>query len=136
VLLADAARSGGAQSHVGRAAHLVLTGGTEEAWKIIGRKLAMNALLIQHSPWSRLLTVCVLGAAAMLWNSGGGALKRMRGNPQVHGGAIAAAVAALAALLFNDSGVLAAAAAFIYVWSAVAVAAFSGQTGINKSDAP
>jgi len=123
LLVFDIARSGGAQSHMGRAAHLIATGGTGEILTIIERKAAMNLTLIQHSPWSKLLGASILGVIALLAAVAPAHLRRIRDDRGIYGGAVAATVGAFAALALNDSGVVAAATAFIYVWAVTLVAA-------------
>jgi uncharacterized membrane protein len=123
LLLVDSMRSGGAQSHVGRAAQLIRSGGAGQILIIIERKVSMNLMLLQHSAWSKLLLASVVAVIALLYSRRLDVLARLRANAFVHSGVIAAAVGALAALLLNDSGVVAAATAFIYVWTAVLLAA-------------
>lgn len=121
LVLADLMRSGNAQSHIGRAILLIQEGGAGQILTIIERKAAMNLLLIQHSAWSKLLFSTVAAVAIFLFARGSDVTERFRANRFVHSGVIAAAVGSLAALLFNDSGVVAAATAFIYVWTAVLI---------------
>jgi hypothetical protein len=121
----DSMRPGGAQSHVGRTAHLIHTGGIEELLIIIGRKISMNFMLIQHSAWSKLLIVSVIAVAAMLSVRNLNVLERLRENRYMYSGLVAAVVGSVAALILNDSGVVAAATAFFYVWTAVIIAALT-----------
>jgi hypothetical protein len=121
----DSMRPGGAQSHVGRTAHLIRTGGAGEILIVIGRKISMNIMLIQHSAWSKLLIVSVIAVITMLSARHLSVLERLGENKYVYSGLVAATVGTIAALILNDSGVVAAATAFIYVWTAVIIAALS-----------
>jgi len=123
LLVFDSLRSGGAQSHIGRTTHLVAAGGASQIWMIIERKAAMNLMLLRYSPWSKLLIASIAAVLAVLGTRHLHALERLRTDRAVHSGVIGAAVGAFAALVLNDSGVVAAAVAFIYVWTAVLLAA-------------
>lgn len=117
----DALRGGQSQSHLGRALHGMREGGPGQIGLIVERKLAMNAFLIRVSIWSRLLGVYIAGTVlALAW---GGALSRLRPLPLHVGVALFGAIGGtLGALVFNDSGIVAAATAFVYVWSLVLLA--------------
>jgi hypothetical protein len=125
MVLADSIRSGGAQSHVGRAAHLLVSGGFGEFMLIVERKLEMNIKLIQYSPWSKLLIASVVSAAIVFRTERFDVPERLRLNRDVHSGVIAAGVGTVAALLLNDSGVVAAATAFLFVWTAIVLTALA-----------
>lgn len=124
MLLVDLMRPGGSQSHVGRAAHAIASGGAEQMLIIIGRKISMNWKLLQYSAWSKLLIASVASVGLMLWTKSFDVLSVLRRNKPVHSGIIAAVSGAIAALIFNDSGVVAAATAFIYVWTSIVLASF------------
>ena len=125
LLLVDLMRSGGAQSHVGRAVLLIREGGASQILMIIERKMSMNLLLIQNSAWSKLLVSTIVAVAVFLFTRRFDLTARFRKNRFIQSGIIAAAVGALAALLLNDSGVVAASTAFIYVWTAVMIVTLS-----------
>ncbi|MEN6519781.1 MAG: hypothetical protein ABFD46_01320 [Armatimonadota bacterium] len=121
LVVVDSILPGSTQSHVGKAAHLIATGGIGEIGTIIGRKLVMNLMLLRNSTWSKLLIVSAAAVIAFLSVRNRDALTRLRGMPHIHSGVIAATVGTAAAFLLNDSGVVAAATAFIYVWTFVAI---------------
>ncbi|MBN2561743.1 MAG: hypothetical protein JXQ75_12515, partial [Phycisphaerae bacterium] len=116
----DALRGQGNESHLGKAVGLALSGGLGETGIIIKRKLAMNLTLIKVSVWSRLLLAYVLSAILIL---------QRRDVPARFGtlpsGARVAAYGVLggtlAALIFNDSGVVAASTCFVYAWALLAL---------------
>ena len=125
IALADQLRSGEVQSHVGRAVGLITSGGIGELFTIMVRKLEMNMILIQNSPWSRLFFVLAASSYVVLKINRLDVINRLRKSPDVTIGIIAAGVGAIAALLLNDSGIVAAAAALIYVWTALMLTALA-----------
>jgi len=122
MIVLDVIRSGGAQSHIGRAMELISSGGAVEIWKIIERKMGVNIRLLTSSPWGKLLAVSVISAIAMLGMRHGEGLRKLRTDRHVYSAVIAAAIGITAAFLLNDSGTVAAATAFIYVWMLVVIA--------------
>lgn len=105
---------GGHQSHIGQAVALIRSGGIVEALPIAARKLHMSLLLLQLSPWSRLLGAGAVAVAFLLF--------RVRAVPRDQRAAVGAlCVGAVAALATSDAGVipaaemLAAAAAFLLI---------------------
>lgn len=104
----------GLPSHVGRLGAAVDRGGYAALWETIGRKLAMNWRLIRYSIWSRALVV-LLGVMVVLCFYPVGVLKRLyRQQPEMLQISAAGGAGALAALLTNDSGVVAAALVLLY----------------------
>lgn len=127
LVVVDSMLPGSTQSHMGKAAHLIATGGIGEIGTIIERKVAMNLMLLQYSTWSKLLIVSVAAVIALLSVRDRNVIGRLRKIPHIHSGVIAASVGTAAALLLNDSGVVAAATAFIYVWTLVALVYLDGR---------
>ena len=111
----DMARPVELQSHVGRAAHQILTGGWEEAWIIITRKLGMNIKLIGSTIWSWVFMV-VLVVLALLVYRPVGAMKQLRQEkPYIVKAFIGIITGALVGLAINDSGIVAASTTSIYL---------------------
>lgn len=112
--LADSLRSPAVQTHLGRAVTLIRQDGLSPFWQIVERKLAMNIKLIRYSGWSR---VVVFAAGAMLVT---GVVPYGRGrdfgtrHPHVAKAVQASLGGALAALVFNDSGIVAAGTLLIF----------------------
>jgi hypothetical protein len=125
IALADQLRSGGFQSHIGRAIGLTASGGIGELFIIMARKLEMNIILTQNSLWSRLLFILAASSYVLLRINRLEVINRLRKSPDVTIGIIAAGVGAIAAVLLNDSGVVAGAIALIYVWTALLLTALA-----------
>ncbi len=100
--IADSFRPESRQSHFGRAVAGIRRDGAGAALDIILRKTSLNLMLLQRSPWSLLLAASAGGAAFVSW-------KCRRRAPA----AVWATAGAL--LVFNDSGVLAAAASSLWI---------------------
>lgn len=102
---------GSNQSHVGRFLAAVLNN-PEELWLTLGRKLAMNWKLIRWSQWSKAFAALFTAALVIFVYQRKPLAQRLgRSWPQVRG----ALTAALAALVFNDSGIVAAATTLLFL---------------------
>jgi hypothetical protein len=112
----DSLRGQQYESHLGKAIRGIREGGFGALWDIAARKLSMNWMLIRLSIWSRLLGV--YAASGILALVAGGAASRLRPMPMHLRAAFAGAIGGtLAALAFNDSGVVSAATASVYPWA-------------------
>lgn len=110
----DAAQTVDAQSHFGRTIHLMRANGISEAYNIIVRKIAMNIKLIRWSIWSQVFLV-TLAAIIFLFYRPIGVMKRVREKfPYLTKGFWGVAAASIVALIFNDSGIVAAATMSIF----------------------
>jgi len=130
----DQLRPGAAQSHVGRAVHLITTDGFNQALTIIDRKLSMNLMLLKNSAWSKLLITSVAAVIVLLSSRHLNPIGQLRENRHIQAGIIAATIGSIAALIFNDSGVVAAATAFIYIWTAVTLAAMTSSAKLENGE--
>ena len=102
---------GSGQSHVGRF-FLAVAEDPGEFWRVISRKLAMNWRLIRWSQWSKAFAAMLAAALGLFLTRRRPLSQRLgRSWPQVRG----AMAAALAALALNDSGIVAAATALLYL---------------------
>ncbi|MHB0912918.1 MAG: hypothetical protein ACYC2Y_05680 [Armatimonadota bacterium] len=122
----DSLRAPEAQSHLGKTISLILSGGPGQMWLVVKRKLSMNLLLLQVSPWSRLLLAYVASSVII----GAQVAKRFR--IAVLGGL----GGILAALIFNDSGVVAAGTAGAYLWALTVLSATIKKGGTVKPAPP
>lgn len=107
--LYDLAQGTPAQSHLGMSIELVRSGGGVELLDIIGRKLSTNWRLIRYTIWTRVFLTGVAALAVLMhWPRGLMAVVAGR-YPVVSSSIRAELLAAGAALLANDSGIVAAA---------------------------
>lgn len=108
-MVLDGANDPGEQSHIGQTVELFRRQGLEALFLIVKRKLAMNIRLIRYSIWSRALLV-TLGAiaASFIWPSRFIFWLR-KTHPFVAKGVAGVVIGSVFALIFNDSGVVAAA---------------------------
>lgn len=120
---------GSNQSHVGRFFAVVLSE-PGEFWLAVQRKLDMAWRLMRWSLWSRAFVALLVAALWMLFARRQYFARRLgRRWPQVRG----AMVAALAALLFNDSGVVAAATTLLYLTLPLLYYEFSSSSWLMDS---
>jgi hypothetical protein len=105
------------RSHIGRSLTVAATSGFDVR-ALVGRKLAMNLRLIHAHRWDLLFPLAVVALWAALRGAG-----RWRGVwtefPRARAGLVSALVAALVALVTNDSGIIAAGAMIGVVASAM-----------------
>ncbi len=101
-------------SHVGRAMWLIRLEGGEEAMNIIHRKAAMNAKLFRYSLWSRIL-VLFLALKGFLYYHPPGLLRKIKEKyEKLYRGFAGIIAGSIAAILLNDSGVVAGATVLLY----------------------
>lgn len=113
-LAVDLKRSAGLQSHFGRNAALILAGGWPEILNIIVRKTEMNLKLIKYTLWSRIF-IASLGSLALLFYRPVGVMAVIRSrHPDLYRGFVGVVIGSIVALVFNDSGVVAAATTMIF----------------------
>lgn len=112
----DNLRSAG-QSHVGRAAQILVGGDWLEFWSILERKLAMNMMLVANSAWSRAFFFCVCACLVLLLLPDWNARSALKHGAALRIAAIGVTAATAGALLLNDSGVVAAATCVVYLWA-------------------
>lgn len=116
--LFDFLRGAEQQSHIGRAARLVFTGGPlqglQEAFNIIERKVSMNWKLLRYTIWSRVF-LATLGGFALLFYLPVGRMQAFKLRcPDLFRGFVGIIIGAIVALIVNDSGVVAAATTMIF----------------------
>jgi len=117
LIAADFGRDPARQSHIGRNARLILSGGLEELVKIIYRKLEVNIKLIKYTIWSRFF-LASLGSLTLLFYRPVGIMRIVRSEyPYLFRGFAGAIVGSIIALIFNDSGIVAAATSMIFTAS-------------------
>ncbi len=104
----------GTGSHVTRALWIALQGDWAEIRAIAQRKLAMNWRLMRYSIWSKGLLVALGIMAVLVYRPTPGVKGIMEKHPNLRGIVLATIVGSLAALLFNDSGVVAGGTTSIY----------------------
>lgn len=96
----------GSTTHMGKTINLIMTGGVQEIFIIIKRKLAVNFMILKYSTWSYFLLIA-LGLLAFLWFKPVGVLRRSLVNHKGISASISAAiVGGVAGFIFNDSGIL------------------------------
>lgn len=111
---AAAPAGAGAQSHIGRAMDILAAGRTDLIAAIIVRKLQMNAHLIGVSAWTKVLAAGLLVMAVAVVRPRGALRRWETEHPYYMNAFIAIAIGSVAALAFNDSGIVAAATMIVY----------------------
>ncbi|GIP35147.1 membrane protein [Paenibacillus sp. J2TS4] len=112
--VANAVLKGASSSHIGDSFRYLLAGNGGEIRSIIARKLKMNLHLIRVSIWSKVVLTCVLVIAALLLKPPRRMLCWKKAYPLLVNGWIAITMGAVVALVFNDSGIVAAGTMITY----------------------
>ena len=104
-----------AQSHIGRAFDHLLSGDFAEIVDIASRKLATNIRLIKASLWGKVFFISLLAMTVLIIQPLRGVRWLQMRYPYLFHGFTAIVISALSALVFNDSGIVSAATAIVYV---------------------
>ncbi|SFM12531.1 hypothetical protein SAMN03159341_11754 [Paenibacillus sp. 1_12] len=102
------------QSHIGRAFGTLEQGRLDVIGATIMRKLEMNGHLIKVSAWSKVLLTGLLVMTVLVLRPRGRFQQWQRRYPYLMHGCAANVIGSIAALLLNDSGIVAAATMIIY----------------------
>lgn len=114
LLYLDLQRPTEAQTHFGRSAAVVLGGGWPEVLQIVKRKTELNIKLFKYTIWSRVFAAS-LGSLAFLFYYPVGVAARIKEEfPDLFAGFLGTVAGSIAALIFNDSGIVAAATTVVY----------------------
>lgn len=124
------------ESHIGRALRLLQEGRYDAIADTIIRKLRMNWRLIGVSSWSKLLVTALFVMAVTVWLQRGMFRRWQERHPYLMHGFAASAVGAVAALLINDSGVVAAATAIVYIAVPMLLLRLSPEEDIGNQPVP
>lgn len=112
---ADSPAAFARESHVGRAFHALRAGQFDQIGYLIGRKLQMNVHLLRASVWSKVLITSLFVMAVLVLRPRGRLRVWQHKNPYWMYGFSANMIGAIAALLLNDSGIVAAATMIVFV---------------------
>ena len=107
-------RLSNSSSHIGRALGLTAQLGLQVVLGILQRKANMNLKLLRYSQWSRVLLMLIMAFCAVFFGPYRHRLQLQRKYPLLTACLRGALVAAILALIANDSGVVAAATALLY----------------------
>ena len=110
----DLLRPAELQSHFGRNASLILSGGWQEIQNIIVRKTEMNLKLIRYTIWTRIFIASLVSLALLFYRPVGVMTTIKKRYPDLYKGFAGVVTASIVALIFNDAGIVAAATTMIF----------------------
>ncbi len=110
----DLLRPAELQSHFGRNASLILSGGWQEIENIIVRKTEMNLKLIRYTYWTRIFIASLVSLALLFYRPVGVMATIRKKHPDLYKGFVGVVTASIVALIFNDAGIVAAATTMIF----------------------
>ncbi len=102
-------------SHIGQAFELTRQQGLPALAGIFRRKVSMNLKLVRYSLWSRVLLMLILTLSTVFFGPYRRSLRLQRNKPTLTGCLRGAVIAAILALIANDSGVVAGATALLFL---------------------
>ena len=105
----------GSESHLGSFVHQIIVEGPSVIFNTFGRKIAMNIKLAQTSVWVNILLSGIAIIAVLIFRPSEHFRKIARKYPIIFKGFIASMVGCVITLLVNDSGIVAASTASIYI---------------------
>lgn len=113
--LLDSIRAVDIQSHMGKTTNAIRQNGLSELLKIFYRKISMNIRLFRTTQWTRVFLTSLGVIVLLLYRPVGIFRDVFRRHEILIKGLTGATIGAIAALLFNDSGIVSAATAMIFV---------------------
>ena len=105
----------GTESHLSLFIGKIITNGPSEIIQTFGRKIAMNIKLAKSSIWVNLLLIGIVIIGGLIFKPSKNTNKIKEDYPFVFKGFCASMVGCIVTLLVNDSGIVAAATASIYI---------------------
>lgn len=136
VVRLDLLRQPQMQSHIGQAARLLKTHGLAAAWGMVAQRLAMSLRLFLYTPLNGLGFVICSAAVISIAAAPARARALRRHYPWAWSGLAAAGLGAVAATMFNDSGVVAGGAMMTYVLGGLLALPLAAKDGVrNGQDA-
>jgi hypothetical protein len=105
----------GTQSHLSVFVNQILVQGPSAIVQTFARKIAMNVQIAQTSSWSNILLLAIIIIVVMMFKPPTHLKNLANKYPYIFKGWIASLVGCIVTLLVNDSGIVAAATAIIYV---------------------
>ena len=102
------------QSHLGRSVNLLFVGGWEEMLSIVTRKVQMQLRVINYSIWGWILLLLVLVSTYLVFRPAHLIKKTQQQLPVIYSALQGITMAAIIAIIVNDSGITAAAVLALY----------------------
>jgi hypothetical protein len=115
IFLFDSMRAVDSQSHMGQTVSLIRENGLIELLYIAKRKIEMNIRLFRYTIWTRVFLLSMLSVILLIFRPIGIFRDIAERYPKVVKGIVAALIGCIAALLVNDSGIVAAGTSMIYI---------------------
>lgn len=102
-------------SHISKTVELIQTRGWQSLVLIFGRKMAMNYKLLKYTVWTRALLTSMMVLVALLYKPPYLLRVIFQKYKHLYHGFLGTGVGCLLALIFNDSGIVAAATMMIFI---------------------
>ncbi|SNX55230.1 hypothetical protein [Thermoanaerobacterium sp. RBIITD] len=110
----DSLRPVSQQTHIGQTFNLIKGYGLNPLFKIFARKLSMNMKLFRYSIWSKVLITLIIVLFVLFYKPIGVMKNFLKNHKYVYICFFSTIIGSIFALVFNDSGVVAAATMMVY----------------------
>ncbi len=114
IFFIDSVRAVGSQSHLGQTISLIRENGIYELINIVSRKVSMNIKLFKYTIWTRVFLLSLISMVILFFRPIGIVKNAAKRYPMAVKGLAAGIIGSIAALLTNDSGIVAAATAMVF----------------------
>lgn len=115
VFMLDSIQMIDSQTHMGQTVALIKQNGIKELLNIFDRKISMNIRLFRYTIWTRVFLISLASMVILFYRPIGIFKDTLSEHPIMFKGFIGAAVGSIAALVANDSGIVAAATCMIFI---------------------
>mgnify|MGYP003730936325 CR=1 FL=1 len=114
IFFIDSVRAVDSQSHLGQTISLIQANGIYELFNIVYRKVSMNIKLFKYTIWTRVFLLSLISMVILLFRPIGIVKNTAKQYPMAIKGLTAGIIGSIAALLTNDSGIVAAATTMVF----------------------
>lgn len=115
IFMLDSIRMIDSQTHMGQTVKLIKQNGIKELFNIFERKISLNIRLFRYTMWTRVFLISLASMVILFYRPVGIFRDTSNEHPILFKGFIGAAVGSIAALVANDSGIVAAATCMIFI---------------------
>lgn len=115
IFVLDSFQALDSQTHMGQTVGLIKQNGVKELLNIFERKISMNIRLFRYTIWTRVFLISIVSMVILFYRPVGIFKDTFSQHPVLFKGFIGGTIGSIAALVANDSGIVAAATCMIFI---------------------